>query len=516
MSLPVVIIGAGLSGMTAAAAAAGAGAKVLMLGRSGVGLGTNSAISNGYITAPTFDYSAERYVADTVEIGCKLNHLPKVEQAAAQAPEAIAFARKLGAPLMEGPDFYQAGSKRPELIRGVPLVRTIARGLSTVAGVRAMTGCQVLNILTREGRAVGVDMLDQKGRRVVLEAGAVILAAGGAGAIYARHDNQRSTVGQAYALAVRAGLSLWDMEFVQFYPLVIDEPGLPALIIYPPYHEKARLLGPDGSDALVGLGDLNQAMLKKRDAMSTHLFKLERRGPLRLDMSGLPEEAWNHYPDAVLDRLHWDWRKKPARVGPGVHFFMGGVRTDPEGRTDLAGLLACGEVTWGLHGANRRGGNALLECLFTGMAAGRAAAHEAAGARPAPLGPPPPPPEPAPGPAPDARALRRRLGQVAWDRAGVVRDAAGIEAGLRELVELEQAGAALPAGNAKELRAREDFACATLVLRAVLTASRRRVESRGAFTRDDHPDRDDALWLANSRLRQTPEGGFDWALERPA
>ncbi len=513
MSLPVVIIGAGLAGMTAAAAAAEAGARVLLLDRGGVGLGTNSAISNGFITATTSTYGPEQYVADTIAIGCRLNHRPKVEQAAAQAPAAIAFARRLGVPLVEGPDFYQASSDRPELIRGVPLVRSMARALAGMARVRAVTGCQVLELVRCGDRVAGVEYLDREGRLRTLAAGAVVLAGGGAGAIYARHDTQRSTCGQAYALAARAGLDLWDMEFVQFYPLVIDEPGLPALIIYPPYPHRARLLGPEGEDLLAELGDLNQAMLEKRDAMSTHLFALERRGPLRLDLTGLTESDWSRYPNAVMDRLHWDWRRRPARVGPGVHFFMGGVRTDPEGRTGTPGLLACGEVTWGLHGANRRGGNALLECLFTGLATGRAAAHQAAGARPAPLADPGTPPAPGPGPTPDPRALRRRLGQVAWDRAGVVRDATGIEAGLRELAALERAAAALPAGNARELRAREDFSCAALVLRAVLSASRQRAESRGAFSRADHPRRDDVRWLASSRLRPT-SGGFAWSLVR--
>lgn len=512
MSQPVVIIGAGLAGMTAALAAALGGARVICLDRGAVGMGTNSAISNGFLTGPTSSYGRDEYVRDTMAIGAQVNWRDKVEQVADGAFQAVAFARDLGTPMVESADHYEVIASRPEVIPGVSLVRPFAAAVSAEERVQVRGGCQVLEVLRRHGRAVGVRYLDKTGEIKDLAAGAVVLAAGGAGAIYARHDNMRSTFGQAYALAARAGVALRDLEFVQFYPLVLDEPGLPGLLIYPPYPSEARLLGAGGEDILESMGDINSAVLKKRDTFSAHIYACERKGPVRLDLTQAPETAWQEFPLAILGRLRWDWRTKPARVGPGAHFFMGGVRTDGGGRTSLPGLLACGEVTWGLHGANRRGGNALMECLVTGLACGQAAAGEADQAGVMPALPAMKSPEPGhgtgQGPAPEIKSLWQRLKQIAWTRAGIVRNASGLQAGLTELVPLRTAAGALPAGNAKELRQREDFGCALLVLEAILSASRLRTESRGALTRSDFPQIDEVQWRASTRLILGPDGSF--------
>jgi succinate dehydrogenase/fumarate reductase flavoprotein subunit len=195
---------------------------------------------------------------------------------------------------------------------------------------------------------------------------------------------------------------------------------------------------------------------------------------------------------------------------------MGGVRIDENGQTDLAGLFACGEVVWGLHGANRMGGNALLECTVGGRIAGRAAA-ELAASRPAPPArEAAPPPAGAPGVRLDLRRLRVQLGSIAWRCAGVVRSGQDMRAGLSEAEKIfrdvEQAGAT----SVPERILRHDTLCAAFALRTVLAAGLGRQESRGCFLRSDHPAQDDRAWLVNSRLRWNRETDTMTVDYRPA
>jgi succinate dehydrogenase/fumarate reductase flavoprotein subunit len=185
---------------------------------------------------------------------------------------------------------------------------------------------------------------------------------------------------------------------------------------------------------------------------------------------------------------------------------MGGVRTDEDGQTGLSGLFACGEMVWGLHGANRMGGNALLECVVSGKLAGLGAARMAS-ANPIPLDTPSTPecseriaaPEKV-----DLRDLRRQLQRVAWDYAGVVRSAEGMAEGLREAERVWQTLRVAKVETPKDSLLREDLLGGAFVLRALLSAGVGRLESRGSFLRADYPAQDDAQWLRNSRLTWDP------------
>jgi succinate dehydrogenase/fumarate reductase flavoprotein subunit len=182
---------------------------------------------------------------------------------------------------------------------------------------------------------------------------------------------------------------------------------------------------------------------------------------------------------------------------------MGGLPTDEEGQTDVPGLFACGEMVWGLHGANRMGGNALMECLVSGRIAGEGAARLAAdtpsGSAVAPVPRGAAPREPA-----DLRELRRQLRQAAWRCAGVIRCAEGMAAGLAQATEIAARLATAAAASAHQRIARDDLRSGVFSLRAVLAAGLPRLESRGCFIRADHPDQDDAAWRRNSRLAWDP------------
>jgi len=203
-------------------------------------------------------------------------------------------------------------------------------------------------------------------------------------------------------------------------------------------------------------------------------------------------------------------RKKPFAVSPAVHFCMGGVQTNEEGQTGLYGFYACGEVTWGLHGANRRGGNALTECVVMGRIAGKSAArytkmgegiethnnvrHRAENAD-----------SMQDGPSVSFRELRARIRNLAWKYAGIVRNEAGLKEGLHMLGGLERELKNALWTNVRERTIKEDLSSALLSIKAILVASLGRKESRGSFIREDFPKEDNTNWRKNSCLTYNPE-----------
>ena len=509
----VLIIGAGLAGMMAAWAAGQEGARVLLLDRSALGLGTNSALSNAVLAGPTPQYPPQQYIEDTLEIGRGINRRSWVSRVAQEAPRAIEILLSFGLEARVARDTYAVQSPHPEAIPGVNLVRTVGGRLKQAEGLTIDTGFYVTEILVEAGRTAGLRGLDPRGREVSLFAPAVILATGGAGAVYLRNDNQKSTLGQGYALAARAGLSLWDMEFVQFFPLVLAEPRLPALIIYPPFPPKVKLIDGEGRDLadIHGARNLLEAVMERRDAFSAALYeRLKTRGPVYLDYRALPQSWWAGNPLKGLTKVKFDFRNTPVAIAPAAHFFMGGVRIDDRGETHLPGLYACGEMVWGLHGANRRGGNALTECLVSGLLAGTSAARRSGEAMATAPAAESRPPEYASVSSLDSLGkYRKQLQAIAWEKAGVVRTGEGMRAGLEEIQELERGLAGLRAANLQEQIRLHDLCSAALVVRAILTAGLNREESRGSFIRKDFPAEDNRRWLKNSRLtRQAAKEEF--------
>ncbi len=512
MKRDVIVIGTGLAGMVAAYAAQAEGANVLLIDKGPVGMGTNSAYANAVFSGPTSSYPFEDYIHDTIRIGKEINHVPFVRKTAQGVPGALELLDRLGVGLLERRDAYVFQPSRTDIIRGMPLVRNVLRTIKDLKRVLILPGFYVSEILQSEGKAHGVKGFGKDGRERSLRSSTVVLATGGCGAIYLRNDNHEGILGQGYFLAAKAGLDLWDMEFVQFYPIVMVEPGLPSVMLYPPYPKEARLLNASGEDipSKHALGDINEAIRKKRDTFSAMIFSEGQEGAVLMDYRQTPSALWDTYPLTLLKNIRFDFRSRPVRISPGAHFFMGGVRTDDEGETSLDGLFACGEVVWGLHGANRRGGNALTECIVWGMSAGQNAARRALKA-----------------PAPQReseesgnlrfrkasghiryRELRRRIKEIAWGYAGVVRSEDGLRIGLQEMDEVDRLLRQAAPTTASEVRLRQDMMSASFSLRAILSASLARQESRGAFVRADFPQEDNDNWRKNSCLHYEPKAGL--------
>jgi succinate dehydrogenase/fumarate reductase flavoprotein subunit len=289
-------------------------------------------------------------------------------------------------------------------------------------------------------------------------------------------------------------------------------------MIYLPFPKEARLFNEKKEDLLETLGireGLNQAVVTQRDRLSIALYEASQKGDVYFDLTQVPEEKWEHYPLNLLRKSRFPFRERPFLIAPAVHFFMGGLEIEENGKALLPGLFAAGEVVWGVHGANRLGGNALTECAVFGIRAGQSVAEYAhqKGKEGGSLGflsetskrrwerrahsftqgkrggihPP--------------VDLLRELKDLAWKYAGPARTEDSLKEGLERLASVEKRMERVYPVTLKDFFRKRDLENAFLLLKAILKGSCLRTESRGSFFRRDFPDADDQNWLKNTCYR---------------
>jgi succinate dehydrogenase/fumarate reductase flavoprotein subunit len=517
-STDILVIGSGLAGILSALEAEKSGLKVLMVGKFAIGMGTNTSMANGAFTAANSHFSKEDHLKATLESGKGLNQVRLVKNLIEKGPEAMERLRNEGVPMLERGIGYVVGRhENSSQLAGVLLIKALVERLKR-STVKLLPGWVVFDLIVEEGEVRGAFGFLKDGRPCLIQSKAVILTAGGAGAIYRRNDNQRSILGDGYALALRAGLPLHDIEFVQFYPFVLAEPRLSTFILLPPYPKEIRLFNEKGEDLFEKLGigrDLNKAIIAQRDRVSLALYEASQKGDVYLDLTQVPRQKWEQYPLNFLKKSKFPFHDRPFLISPAVHFFMGGIEIDERGRTALPGLFAAGEVTWGIHGANRLGGNALTECAVFGTMGGLSAAEHAhqkksgQGAmnllsetsmkrwerrashylkrKRGPFDPP--------------GDLLKNLKDLAWKYAGPVREEGLMKEGLAQLVSLEKRIEKVYPAIWKDLLKKRDLENAALILKIILQGSLLRMESRGSFFRRDFPNQDDQDWMKNTCYR---------------
>jgi succinate dehydrogenase/fumarate reductase flavoprotein subunit len=518
LSTDILVIGSGLAGLLSALEAGRKGLRVLLVGKFAIGMGTNTSLANGVFTAARSCFSGEAHLQATLESGRGLNQVKLVKALVEKAPDAIKGLKNYGVPVLErDTGFTVDRPKGSSQLPGVLLIKPLIERLRN-SSVKLLPGLVIFDLVVEEGEVRGAFGFLKDGKPCLIQSRAVILSAGGAGAIYRRNDNQRSILGDGYALALRAGLSLFDLEFVQFSPFALGEPRLSSFLLYPPYPKGFRLLNEKGEDLLEKLdlrGDSNRAILTQWDRLSVVLYDACQNGDVFFDLTQVPQGEWEDYPLNFLKKSKFPFRDRPFLISPAAHFSMGGVEIDEKAATSLAGLFAAGEVVWGIHGANRLGGNALTECAVFGAIVGQSAAEYARQK------------ERVEGPFRlfsenfikrwDRKVrsyLRKRRGtfnrprdvlkelkDLAWRCAGPVREEESLKKGLDQLASIRKRIENIYPATLGDLFKRRDLENVALLLKALLEGSLLRTESRGTFFRKDFPDRDDQNWMKNTCYR---------------
>lgn len=503
------VVGCGLAGLRAAIELAGAG-KVLVLSKGELSESATQYAQGGIAAALSDEDEVVLHYRDTLKAGDGLCHEPAVRVMVEQGPRYIQQLIEWGTAFdREGTRlaFTREGAhSRSRVLHahgdstGREILRVLfarARGLIELLPFIFST-----DLVVENGRVAGVRYWDDRSRSMgEIRARAVLLATGGLGQVYSETTNPAVATGDGVAIAYRAGALLRDMEFIQFHPTALWVKGAPRFLL---------------SEALRGEGgclrnvDLERFMpryheagdLASRDVVSRALVtELERTGSefVYLDMSGLPPELVK----ARFPRIHatclahnLDICTDLIPVRPAAHYAMGGIATDLDGRTSLPGLFAAGEVACnGVHGANRLASNSLLEGLVFGARAGQAMAREysagkSKGARhrpgkiPANAGRQEIPPA--------VRKRRAEIGATMWQKVGVIRSAAHLEAALESLKILNHS---LPR---PACHADYEESNLRLVGEVIARCALAREESRGAHYRTDFPVRDDEGWGKHS------------------
>ncbi len=507
LSADVAIIGAGGAGMMAALEASEQGADVLIVGKAGMGKGTCTSYAAGFFTSSTGEFSTEQHNAATWEVGRHINDAQLVDLITLRAVECLERLRDLGVGLLPMGNGYRVDTQNSEkLIPGYPLVNSMRRAMDA-RGVKSLPGFHSLELIIEDNTVSGILGVTAEGPAVI-SAPSVILATGGAGAIYLRNDNPTGITGDGYAIALKAGCRLRDMEFVQFYPIGIAEPGMAPNLILPPFPREAKVYDAQNRNAFDDLENCNSiadAISRFRDKASIFFYRKHLEGGLFLDLTGVDESQWQELNSLrLLAKKKFDFRTQKLGIAPIAHFFIGGVEINTDMETTLPGLFAVGEVTGGFHGANRMGGNALTECIVGGTVAGTNATALSKD-KGAVAGPgsgvtdriPNWAREKGQGVRPEYGNLFKRIKKTAWENAGIIRDLEGIQEGLKRVSMMEDELESLTPCNITEGLRANRMHSALLTLRCILKASLMRKESRGALYREDYPETDDADWRRN-------------------
>jgi L-aspartate oxidase len=387
----VLVVGAGLAGLTAALAAAPA--KVLVLTGAALNHGCSSAWAQGGMAAAlTEGDTAKEHAADTVLAGAGLVDEAMARLLAEEGPAAVRALADLGAPFdrtAEGgfAQSLEAAHSRPRIARvkgdqaGRAIMEAVTVAVLAAPHIKVRTGYRLRGLLqAADGRVRGV-LAEAGGRMVEITARAVILATGGLGGLYAVTTTPAELKGEGLALAALAGAQVSDPEFVQFHPTAIDIGRDPAPLATEALRgEGAVLVNKDGQRFMARYHP--DAELAPRDvvARAIHAEREAGRGAF-LDAR---QAVGAHFPaefPAVFAACMGggvDPRVQAIPVAPACHYHMGGIATDADGQSSLAGLYAAGEcASTGVHGANRLASNSLLEAAVFGARAGRKAALEA-------------------------------------------------------------------------------------------------------------------------------------------
>ncbi len=521
----VLVIGAGGAGMYAAIEAARAGAQVLLADRSLIGRGGATVMAQMTVAVALGSERPDHWthhLHDTLEAGRGLCDESLSRLLCEQGPDCIrqmdewgvGWARKDGritATMAPGHD-------RPRCVyvdflnTGPAVSKTLRTIVNKTPGIRKAGDLFVIDLVRQAGEVVGASALHlASGAPVTIAAKATIVATGGLTRLYRRNSASANMGGDGYALAMRAGAPLIDMEFVQFFPIGHLAPRLIGMdpIMWDPFRYKlgGRLLNGLRQEFTSRYGSNEDgAYVLTRDLATYAIIKEAEAG--RGSPHGGAYLSFEHCSAAelhaafgpVIERLaknEINLTKMAVEVAPIAHYHMGGVAADVRMETEIPGLLVAGEAVGGANGANRLSGNAVTEALVFGRSAGRSAAERAATMTAQPFRPQAAAatldlitadgvPD-----APNSADMTLRLQSIMADDVGPFRTREKLERAIAGIETLAGDLGEHPFGDGKPFDMRRidwfDLRNMLLVARTVALAALRRTESRGAHQREDFP-----------------------------
>ena len=530
ISTGVLVIGAGGGGLRAAIELGQRGVDVLVVGKRSRSDAHTSLAAGGINAAlATMDPqdSWQQHAADTLVEGYFLADPRTVRVVTENAARGIADLEAYGMPFARETDgrisqrFFGAHTYRRTAFAGDYTGFEVQRALlnrATQLQTAILDNVYVTRVLVDDGvarGAYGFDLSD--GSRYVIHANAVILATGGHTAIWQRTSSRSDeNTGDTVRLAVEAGARIRDPELVQFHPSGLLGPGDAAgKLVSEAARGEGGVLRNASGERFMSRYDAKRMELSTRDrvALACYTEIQEGRGTadggVLLDLSHLPRELiMRRLPrlyQTLLELQGLDITTTPIEVAPTAHYSMGGVWVRPEdASTDVEGLYAVGEAASGLHGANRLGGNSLIELLVYGRIAGEAAAAYANLVRSETLSPRVVAEATAQvdavlgrGSGENVRLLQQSLRAAMNQYAGVVRSEAALMLGLRELRQIESCmqdiAVNIDSRGFRELASAFDLQSSAIAARATLDAALERRETRGCHNRADYPELDPSL-----------------------
>ena len=535
----IVIIGGGLTGLMAAVEAP-PGTDVAVVSKIYPTRSHSGAAQGGFNAAMNDDDAVEDHVFDTVKGSDYLGDQDAIEVLCSEGPEVIRQLERMGVPWTRTPDGRPAqrslgGAGFPracyaaDLCGHVVLHTLYERALA--AGVRFYSEWHLVEILVENGGLAGLLVYElATGRLQVIRCRVAVLATGGYGRVFRKTTNAHANTGDGMAIAYRAGAVLADMEFVQFHPTTLY--GTNILISEAARGEGGYLRNAAGERFMKDYAP-QKMELAPRDVVSRSIFREIKEGRglgdgyVNLDLTHLgPEKIARRLPqvsDLARRYAAVDPAQTPVPIEPAQHYSMGGIRVGLDCETNIPGLLAAGETAnVSVHGANRLGGNSLLETVVFGRRAGRHMLAAAAGRDM---------PTPPRASLEQARvrweahfgisqpevdddcvsAIREQLNRTMTDKAGVFRTGGELRQAVEEIANLRRRYAALrvPSGERPfNYALTEHLELGYLLDLSEVTAGAalRRTESRGAHYRMDYPQRDDVNWLNHTLIRRGKEG----------
>ena len=438
-----LIIGAGIAGLATAYYLSELG-KVTVITKGELKNANTYWAQGGIAAVLEKEDSFDSHIEDTMKAGAEHNKSAAVRQLVFGAPKAIRFLESLGLkfskePMLEG-GHSKARVRRTSDFTGRDVMNVLIKAVGKKKNIEVIEKIEAIELIVDKGECRGTFARDTETDEIsAVLAKQTILATGGCGQLFGKTTNTLGSGGDGLALAVNAGLTLEDMEFIQFHPTAFAEPknGRHFLLSEALRGFGAKIVNEQGQDFLRKFDDRGE--LAPRDLVSRACFIEEMHGPIYLDMRHLEAKEVNRtFPNITegLKEYDLDITKDLIPITPVAHYACGGIPVDLSSATQLPGLYAVGEVACtGVHGANRLASNSLLESIvfaktcFDSLEKSRGM-DENKNVNIEPLELPSVPLEE----FSQVKAYGKRIGQIMWENVGIIRTKEGLEKAKREIV----------------------------------------------------------------------------------